>query len=250
MCVDRSNWVIYFTTLPPCPDKGFIMEDLNTELEVLRGLTASRTPRFTAIDELPLERHGSVELLGRFVEAQAQNQYFRGGGGSDTRSDTRGTSDDFPRAPFSALAQPSGTELGGFSVPLQPEPFSRGGDFSVRRASGVENVTTRETKRPKEREKDKEYRRRTLTNADSSFPIRVDRAGVQAWPIGDPRASYESVVHGGVHSPHQSVPSPHEQRNDAVVSARMVAMAGGKSPLGNGSPGQDQEFEVNLVHAG
>jgi hypothetical protein len=103
------------------------MEDLNAELEVLQSLTTSRTPRFTAVDELPLERHGSVELLGRFVEPQAQNQYFRGGGGSDTRSDTRGTSDDFLRAQFSALAQPSGTELGGFSLPLRPEPFSREG---------------------------------------------------------------------------------------------------------------------------
>jgi hypothetical protein len=92
--------------------------------------------------------------------------------------------------------------------------------------------------------------RRTLTHADSSFPILIDRAGVQAWPIGESRALYENVVHGGSPSPHQSVPSPFEQRNDAVASSRMVATGNGKSSLERESPGPDQGYEVNLVHAG
>ena len=93
------------------------MEDLNAELEVLQSLTMSRTPRFTAVDDLPLERHGSVEILGRFGEPQVQNQYFRGGGDSDTRSDTRGASNEFLRAQFSALAQ--APQLEGFSLPFR-----------------------------------------------------------------------------------------------------------------------------------
>jgi hypothetical protein len=141
--------------------------------------------------------------------------------------------------------------VGGVPFPFQSEAVPRGGDFSVRRASVVENVTTRETKRPKEREKDKEYRRRTLTHADSSFPIPIDRAGMQAWPIEGSRASYENVVHGGgSSSPHQSFPSPFEQRTDAVASVRRVATDNGKSSSAHESPGQDQGFEVNLVHAG
>jgi hypothetical protein len=177
------------------------MDDLNAEMEVLQSLTTSRTPRFTAINDLPLERHASVEVFERFGGPQAQNQYFCDGRGSDTRSDFRGDSNEFLQAQFSCLAQVPGTQLGGLSFPLQSEAVFRGGDFS-------------------------------------------------AWPIGEPRASYESVMHGGFSSPHQSVPSPYEQRNDAVVSVRKVAMADGKSSSGDESPGQDRDFEVNLVHAG
>ncbi len=82
MCVDRSNLIVYFTALTLCPDKGFErMDDLNAEMEVLQNL-ASRTPRFTAVEYLPLERkdpverrHASVEFLDRFGGPQAQNQY-------------------------------------------------------------------------------------------------------------------------------------------------------------------------------
>jgi hypothetical protein len=226
------------------------MEDLNAEMELLQNLTASRTPRFTAIDDLPLERHGSVEFLERFGGLQPQNQYFRGGRASDTRSDTRGASDEFLQDKLSRPAPLEKSQLEGFSFPIQPEAVYKGGDLSVRRASGVENVTARETKRPKERQKDKEYRRRTLTHADSSFPILVDRTGAQTWPVGESRASYENVVHGGSPSSHQSVPSPFEQRNDAVVSVRRLATGDEKSSSTHASSGKDQGFEVNLVHAG
>jgi hypothetical protein len=234
------------------------MDNLNAEMELLRDLSSrTNTPRFTAVDDLPLNRedpaerrHAPVEFSDRFGGSQAQNQYFRGGGASDTRSDSRRGPSESPRPQVPRFSHASEPQLGGFSLPLQSEAVSRGGDFSVRRASGVENVTTRETKRPKEREKDKEYRRRTLTHADSSFPIFADREGVQTWPIEVSRASYENVVHGGSFSPHRSVPSPFEQRTDAVASVREMATGNGKTDLGQESPRQGQGFEVNLVHAG
>ena len=165
------------------------MDNLDAEMEVLQHL-AARTPRFTAIDDLPLEkdpaerRHASVEFQGGFDGPQDQNQYFRTLDGSDTSSDTRRRTNDFPASQFPRFSRVSESQSrvselqpGGFSLPLSHEAVLRGGDLSVRRASGVENVTTRETKRPKEREKEKEYRRRTLTRADCSLPIFVDREG-------------------------------------------------------------------------
>jgi hypothetical protein len=159
VCVDRSNLIVYFTALPLCPNKGFgNMEDLNAEMELLRSLS-SRTPRFTAVDDLPLDqedpaerRHASVEILDRFGGPQAQNQYFQGLGVSDARSDTRGVSSDFLASQFPRFSRAPDSQLEVFPFSVPSEAVSRGGDFSVRRASGVENVTTRETKRPKERE--------------------------------------------------------------------------------------------------
>ncbi len=167
VCVDRSNLIVYFAALPLCPDKGLgSMDDLDAEMEWLRNLS-SRTSRFTAVDDLPLDRedpverrHASVEFLDKFGGLQGQNQYFQGGRASETRSDTRGATNDFLASQFFRFSHVSEPSFGGFPFPLQPEAVPRGGDFSVRRASGVENVTTRETKRSKEREKDKEYRRR------------------------------------------------------------------------------------------
>ncbi len=59
--------------------------------------------------------------------------------------------------------------LGGFRFPTLSEGFDGGGEISEKRTSGIHNVTMGETKPPKEREKDKEYRRLTLTRADVSF---------------------------------------------------------------------------------
>ena len=246
MLVDRSDLIILsHGTTPFVLAKGFgRMENLNAEMELLQNLTTSRTPRFTAIDDLPLERHGSVEFLERFGGPQPQNQYFRGERDSDTRSDTRGDSGEFLQDQFSRPAPLENSQSEGFSFPAQSEAVFRGGDFSARRASGVENVTARETKRPKERQKDKEYRRRTLTHADNSFPILVDRTGVHAWPVGESRASYENVVHGGSLFSHQSVPSPFEQRNDAVTSVRRLTTGDEKSFSAHVSPGQGQGFEA------
>ena len=133
------------------------MDNLDAEMEVLQQL-AARTPSFTAVDDLPLERdpaerrHASVEFLGGFGGSQGQNQYFRDLGASDTSSDLIRGTNDFPATRFSRFSRVPEPELGGFSLPLSHEAVFRGGDLSVRRWSGVENVTTRETKRPKERE--------------------------------------------------------------------------------------------------
>ncbi len=82
------------------------MDELEAEMGVLQDL-ASRTPRFKAVDDLPLEpedpterRHASVEILDRFDGSQPQNQYFRSGGASDTRPDTRGASNEFLQSQF------------------------------------------------------------------------------------------------------------------------------------------------------
>jgi hypothetical protein len=72
--------------------------------------------------------------------------------------------------------------LGGFRFPILSEGFGGRGETSERRTSGVHNVTIRETKRPKEREKDKEYRRLTLTSADVSFSQFQGRAEVHSSP--------------------------------------------------------------------
>ena len=72
--------------------------------------------------------------------------------------------------------------LGGFRFPTLSEGFGGGGEISERRTSGIQNVTMRETKRPKEREKDKEYRRLTLTRADVSFSQFQGRAEVHSSP--------------------------------------------------------------------
>ncbi len=66
-------------------------------------------------------------------------------------------------------------------------------------------MTARENKRPKEREKDKEYRRLTLTRADVFFPLSTDRAEVQSSPVRRQGGSEEYVSDV---SPYQSVPSP------------------------------------------
>jgi hypothetical protein len=45
-------------------------------------------------------------------------------------------------------------DLNDFRARVESDVFTGGGDQSVRRASGIQNVTMRENKRPKEREKE------------------------------------------------------------------------------------------------
>ncbi len=211
---------LYFTTLPLCPDQGFgrmddqnAIVDLDREMGVLQNLT-SRAPRFTAVDDLLLERedpaerrHASVEFLDRFGGPRDQNQYFRGG------SDTRRGSDtnlSFLQPRFSRFSHISEPSLGGFHFPIQSKTVTGGGDFNLRRASGVQNVTTRETKRPKEREKHKEYRRRILTGVDLPFctfhsHIPTDRAG--APPSSAERQSRRHEVPAAYANPPRSIGS-------------------------------------------
>ena len=110
------------------------MDNLDAEMEVLQHL-AARTPRFTAVDDLPLERdpaerrHASVEFLDGFGGPQDQNQYFRGLEASDISSDTRREANDFPASQFPRFSRVSGPQSGVFSLALSHEAVSRGGGF-------------------------------------------------------------------------------------------------------------------------
>ncbi len=193
----------------------FPSEELDRELEVLRGLTA-RTPRFVEVDSLPLfpealtsRRPASSNFPDRSFRLRDQNQYF---------TDPRTGSGEVLQSPFRPLSNGLGPSLGGFHFPTQSEAITGGGDFSVRRASGVHNVTTRETKRPKEREKDEEYRRRTLTGADiplCTFHTHTltGREGLQLPPTAERQIAQQGGRATYVDSPAQSVPSPGGDRN-------------------------------------
>ena len=105
--------------------------------------------------------------------------------------------------------------LSSSSVPVSYQPR---GNLSVRKSLGdQQNVTVRESRRPKEREKDKEYRRLTLTSNEFT-----------TFPLGNP---LKHAVLGRVeHSPVPSVPSP---------------------GLGvGGSQRMDQVFQITLVYNG
>jgi hypothetical protein len=68
----------------------------------------------------------------------------------------------FPSRPFQ-FGHDHGSLAGEFAV--HRDAFTGGGDQSVRRMSGVDNITTRENKRPKERDKDKDiYRQNDVTS--------------------------------------------------------------------------------------
>jgi hypothetical protein len=72
---------------------------------------------------------------------------------------------------------------------------------SVRKSLGdPKNVTARDSKRPKERKRDTEYRRMTLSSAD--FPTAVPN------PAGFLGVYGQSSARGGASSPSSSVPSP------------------------------------------
>jgi hypothetical protein len=135
------------------------------------------------------------------------------------------------------LVQDSESRLGKF--PIHHDAFTGGGDRSVRRMSGVTNVTTRETKRPKERRKDKEYRRMTLnhSNLPQFAPPDLTRAGFG-------QSSVERLNGSGRRidaSPASSVPSPFLPKSSGGPSSPFV---GGFQPAANSL------FEIKLVHEG
>ena len=116
-----------------------------------------------------------------------------------------------PQYPFRGMGER------GMASSSVPDPYHKG-DFSVRKSLGdQQNVTVRESRRPKEREKDKEYRRLTLTSNEFT-----------TFPLGNP---LKHAVLGRVeHSPVPSVPSP---------------------GLGvGGSQRMDQAFQITLVYNG
>ncbi len=112
------------------------MDDLNAEMEVLQNL-AARTPKLTAIDDLPLEReepverrHASEEFSDRFDGLHTKNQYFQGEGASDTRSDTRELSNEFHASQYPRFSRVSESHVGVPPFSLQSDAVFRGRDFS------------------------------------------------------------------------------------------------------------------------
>ncbi len=204
MRVERSSLIINFTALLLCSDQGYermddldeaklSSEELDRELEVLQNL-AARTPKFVEVDSLPLfpealtsRGPASSSFPDRSFRLRDQNQYFTG---------PRAGPGEVLQPLFHRFSNESGPSLRAFNSPIQGETTTGGGDFSVRRASGVHNVTARETKRPKEREKDKEYRRRTLAGADiplCAFPTNIltSREGLQPPPPAERRIAQQ-----------------------------------------------------------
>ncbi len=176
----------------------------------------SRTT-FVPVDELPL--------------------HFRSGGS--------GRTNPMESLPFSVGAPPHFSQLArdhesGFGeFPIHHDAFTGGGDRSVRRLSGVENVTTRETKRPKERSKDKDYRRMTLTRSNFphiTFPD-LPSAGIGQSSVERPNGSGRRIDV----SPVSPVPSPSFPKPD-----------GGSQPTraSGFQPEENLSFEIKLVHEG
>jgi hypothetical protein len=129
-----------------------------------------------------------------------------------------------------------GSLVGEFPVHL--DTFTEGGDRSVRRMSGVENITTRENKRPKERNKDKEYRRLTLpsSNVPSSVPFSSDIVGAQRLSVAK---AVPSNGQGGLSSSFVSTPSPSGERGGGHSAFRS------RTPVSPTFP-----FEIKLVYEG
>jgi hypothetical protein len=107
-----------------------------------------------------------------------------------------------------------------------------------------DNVTRRETKRPQERPRDKEYRRRFSTS--SSVFAESEPRGGQPWPHAnenDQRASVVTVKRGG--TPFQQSPS-RSVRPHQPTPFRSVP-----SPLkSNLQGGMDTPFSITLVYEG
>jgi hypothetical protein len=195
--------------------------------------------KFVPVDDLPLEDENpdprwdaSRSLEERCGDSRGRNQY------SPQLSDPR--VDRSAVAPFRDSAQ----TLGGIHFPIHAEIFTGGGDYSVRRTSGVQNVTTRETIRPKEREKDKEYRRLTLNRTDFHSLQLADRDEGQAQFVGRNGGSVTNE-HGSKFSPAHSVPSPFGQPNEAMVLSSSPGKLGNRN-----SPQADPVYEITLVNEG
>jgi hypothetical protein len=142
------------------------------------------------------------------------------------------------------LAGRSVFALGQSHFPIQTKVFTGGGELSVRRLSGVQNVMNRETKRPKERAKDQEYRRLTLTSTDLPLCQFTGRGGPGGFIYPSPGGRNGGSI-GNVSrvSPTQSVPSPHGHRSSEGFPLR-------SGQQGTRSSGFDPVFDIALVHEG
>jgi hypothetical protein len=156
-------------------------------------------------------RHAGRAELGR----QEREIFPRIGSATDPRFRFQ-TNDPTNFSPFHHSPSPgSGFLERGHSSSSVPVSYQPRGNLSVRKSLGdQQNGTVRESRRPKEREKDKEYRRFNLsTNEFTTFPL------------GNPK---QHAILGRVdHSPVPSVPSPglgagSSQRKDQVFQITLV----------------------------
>jgi hypothetical protein len=169
----------------------------------------------TPVDDLGFELEGSSQVeIGSPVAHESRKDFLpspakasqrtyvpvdrlplnfdSGGSGRTNPIERQSFSSRMPYSRFSQFAREPAPVFGGF--PIQDDVFVGGGDFSVRRLSGVENMTTRETKRPKERNKDKEYRRLTMTRSDMPpvVPPVSESVGARVLDNGSLRQFYAS----------------------------------------------------------
>ncbi len=158
------------------------------------------------------------------------------------------SSENWPQV--SHLVQAPGFSLGtSFALGSSHFPVqSEGGAHSVRRESWIDNVKTRETKRPKEREKDKEYRRLTLTSANVPFCQFHDRTVSRSHPAERSQGLVQDVFRT---SPAQSVPSPAGQQGATSASTPPGDRnAGGSFFTAGRRPYVDPSFEITLIYEG
>jgi hypothetical protein len=135
-------------------------------------------------------RHAGRAELGR----QEREIFPRAGFATDPRFRSQ-NNDHF--SPFHHSPSPgSGFLDGGHLSSSVPVPYQPRGNLSVRKSLGdQQNVTVRESRRPKEREKDKQYRRLTLSSNEFA-----------TFPLGNPG---QHAISGRIErSPVPSVPSP------------------------------------------
>ena len=175
----------------------------------------TKSTTFVPVDDLPI--HFSSGGPGR--TNMVENQTFSVGVG------------EVPSR-FSQMGQAPGSVFGTF--PIHQDIFIGGGDCSIRRLSGVENITSRESKRPKERNKDKEYRRLTLTRSDMPpvAPPELDSVGIQHQDYG--LSSRHAFPSPPVPSPFSSGPSGVSRTN----------------PNGESSSTSNSPFDIKLVYEG
>ena len=129
-----------------------------------QGASRISTAKFMSVGKLPLEGENPIErrYAPEFEESHGRydgrNQYFP----MEERNAVAPGTGVMSSHRFPQSVSPGANWAG-------PGSILRGGEVSVRRKSGIQDVTTRESRRPKEREKDREYRRLTLTTTD--FPL-------------------------------------------------------------------------------
>ena len=198
------------------PGLGRMLREDSPNEELVRAAAASETERSSGVS--PNGRIGLGEMRypattaserspGQWTELQTQHRGFDQSA-TDPRlfprngSMINGLPTVLPHAPATVFRSthqnPSwGMEERGMVSSSVPNSYQLKGDFSVRKGLGdAQNVTVRESRRPTERPKDREYRRLTISSANGmSLPLQT---GIQGHArMGQP-----------THSPVPSVPSP------------------------------------------